>query len=144
MRDTKFRGKSLKNGEWLYGNLLRSNGSRAVIVSRDILDDDFDILTDLSKELHNFEVDFETVSQYTEQNDIKGDEIYEGMSVHQVSVLAGSPDIDFVGYAKFYDGSWCIDSGLDSISLFNENCQNEIVEDSYGFITEDEAIFENQ
>lgn len=65
--------------------------------------------------------------QYTEQNDINGNEIYESHLVHQVSVLIGSPDIDFTGEVKFYDGSWWIDNGQDAVLLFNEACENEIL-----------------
>lgn len=67
--------------------------------------------------------------QYTEQNDINGEEIYEGMKVHQVSVLVGSPDIDFTGEVKFYDGSWWIDDGFEAVYLFNETCENTIIKD---------------
>lgn len=70
-----------------------------------------------------------TLMQYTEQNDINGDEIYDGMIVHQVSVLVGSPDIDFTGEVKFYDGSWYIDNGKDAVLLFNETCENTIVDE---------------
>jgi len=65
--------------------------------------------------------------QYTEQNDINGNEIYEGDIVHQVSVLIGSPDIDFTGEVKFYDGSWWIDNGKNAVFLFNEACENTII-----------------
>jgi len=66
--------------------------------------------------------------QYTEQNDIYGKEIYEGMKVHQTNVLIGSQEIDFRGTVKFYDGTWWIESRLEAVPLFNETCENSIVE----------------
>lgn len=62
----------------------------------------------------------------TELNDVNGYRIYEGNIVYQRSVLIGSPDIDFEGEVKFYDGSWWIDDGKSAIYLFNESCENRI------------------
>lgn len=62
-------------------------------------------------------------------NDVDGDPIYEDMRVHQKSVLVGSPDIDFTGYVKMLDGTWCIDNGKEAISLFNECCETTIIEE---------------
>ena len=70
----------------------------------------------------------ETGRRYTELNDINGDDICEGMTVHQVSVLTGSEEIDFTGEIKFYDGTWYIDNGSDAKPLFSESCENTIIE----------------
>ena len=67
----------------------------------------------------------------TEQNDIDGNSIYGGDYVRQYSVLTGSPEIDFTGEVKFYDGSWYIDEGTDSLPLFNETCELEILGNKY-------------
>lgn len=69
--------------------------------------------------------------QYAGQNDINGNEVYEGDIVNQKSVLIGSPDIDFTGEVKFIDGSWCIDNGKDAVHLFNESCELKILGNKY-------------
>ena len=40
-------------------------------------------------------------------NDIDGDSIYEGDTVHQYSVLLGNSDIDIVGEVQFLEGDCC-------------------------------------
>lgn len=69
-------------------------------------------------------------SRCTELNDVDGDSICEGNIVYQKSVLIGSPDIDFEGEVKFYDGSWWIDDGKSAIYLFNESCENRITREA--------------
>jgi len=62
MREIKFRGKGIDNGEWIYGDLLQYR----------VLPVIFD------KELEQHEVDAETIGQFTGLRDGNGDEIYEG------------------------------------------------------------------
>ena len=68
MREIKFRGKRIDNGEWVYGNYIKvtpyeDNGGHR-ICSQDSWD--------------MFEVDPETVGQFTDLKDKNGKEIYEG------------------------------------------------------------------
>ena len=109
-REIKFRAKCKYTKEFIYGDLLHTlDGIR-------ICEEDGD-----------YEIISETIGQYTEQNDVNGDEIYEGMTVHQVAVLIGAPEIDFTGEVKFYAGSWWIDNKKDAVLLFNEACENTII-----------------
>ncbi|MFT5872799.1 MAG: hypothetical protein ACI8WT_001736 [Clostridium sp.] len=110
MREIKFRAKSKYTKDFIYGDLLQLENNVKIINK----DGDYEIIP-------------ESVGQYTEQNDINGNEIYEGMDVFQVNILGATEDRDFIGEVKFYDGTWWIDSGTDAVKLFSETCENTII-----------------
>lgn len=65
-REILFRGKRVDNGQWIYGDLLTSNGTGCEISDWNEVD----------YSIHD--IDPETVGQYTGIDDRDGDRIFEG------------------------------------------------------------------
>lgn len=85
MREIKFRGRR-QNGEWIHGALIPTEFSWWGVPS--IADKNF-----------RYEVDPETVGQYTGYKDVDGKEIYEGDIIENVSIPHESRIIRFGEYA---------------------------------------------
>ena len=75
MREYKFRGKRIDNGEWVYGYyFIEERDIEDGIIWRDIPQ----IQQRYGDHLQYFDVDLATVGQYTGLHDKNGREIYEG------------------------------------------------------------------
>ena len=83
MREHKYRGKRVDNGEWAYGDRLSKNDKVYIVIDFE-LSNDYDEGTDCY--LTNwFEVIPETVGEYTGLPDMYKDEIFDGDILYEPS-----------------------------------------------------------
>lgn len=96
-REIKFRGKSLNTGLWSYGGLRQDNIRRKAYVE--------------------YEVDPETIGQFTGLRDCKGKEIYEGDILSSIIFDAFGGDRQHIGIVRYCGSSFMI-----WLSLDGEDC----------------------
>ncbi|WP_339193157.1 YopX family protein [Paenibacillus sp. FSL W8-1287] len=88
MREYKFRGKRLDNGDLVFGDLRLVEG-KSYILDYDIGDDGISQMQKIFNIHH--EVDPETVGQYTGLTDRKSKKIYEKATV----LITGTQELDY-------------------------------------------------
>lgn len=99
MRQIKFRGKRLDNGEWVYGDLeysKRSNTARIHLYNNE------------GAYLWEEKVDPDTVGQFTGLYDTHGKEIYEGDILHTIGKNDLTKGKHYYRSVSFERGSFCM------------------------------------
>ena len=125
MREYKFRGKRIDNGEWVYGYyFIEERDIEDGIIWRDIPQ----IQQRYGDHFQYFDVDLATVGQYTGLHDKNGKEIYEG---DIVTGLFNHTDI--IGHIVYgSDATFFINrKGLYGIGLNNATDWLEVIGNIY-------------
>jgi uncharacterized phage protein (TIGR01671 family) len=103
MREILFRGKRVDNGEWVYGNLITDDDDVYILPQKN-LSKGIDIGGWIDG-VQSYEVNPETVGQYTGLKDLHGTRIFEADIVKVYDIYCNET---VVGVVEFCDGSFHI------------------------------------
>lgn len=121
MREIKFRGRRVDNGEWVYGCLGRHTLLDAMIIDRPYLAQNGDLAA-----LNYWMVGPSTVGQFTGWQDVDGNDIYEGDMVEFLGDRVYRGIVSYQGTAFVVKADGITDT-LDAIDI---ELQNLIVLDT--------------
>lgn len=102
-REILFRGKDKVTKKWVYGDYTHNEGLKTHYISRNV--------NNTSRKA--WEVDPDTVGQYTEFKDKNGKKIFEGDIVHLKGDGFGGSEVgvDYHRIVSFNNGSFCLSVG---------------------------------